>query len=260
MKICVAQTRPIKGDIQGNIEKHITFIELAVAQGADTIIFPELSLTGYEPSLAKGLATSQEDGRFHNFQTLSNAHQITIGVGVPTKTKTGICISMILFQPHKARQTYSKKYLHADEEPFFVSGQNFPILTLHRVNVALAICYELSVPAHAELAYQNGADIYIAGVAKSASGVENAGKRLADIAKRYSMTVLMANCVGPCEDFESGGKTAVWNQTGIMVGQLNDVDEGIIIYDTDTQELKDLKWERIPYSMVCLGSQEEENE
>ncbi len=53
MKICVAQTRPVKGDIQGNIENHIKLIDLAVLNGADTIIFPELSITGYEPELAK---------------------------------------------------------------------------------------------------------------------------------------------------------------------------------------------------------------
>ena len=53
MKICVAQTRPIKGDIQSNIDHHKQFINLAVANGASIIIFPELSLTGYEPKLSK---------------------------------------------------------------------------------------------------------------------------------------------------------------------------------------------------------------
>ena len=237
MKICVAQSKPIKGDIQSNIENHKKFIELAAANGADTIIFPELSLTGYEPTLAKALATHQEDGRFQPFHTLSSAHQITIGVGVPTKCDAGICISMILFRPHTTPITYSKKYLHVDEEPFFVSGQNFPSLIINTSNVALAICYELSIPEHVELAYQSGADIYIASVAKSASGVDNAGKRLSDIAKTYSMTVFMSNCVGLAEDFVGGGKTAVLNPQGQRIAQLNDTDEGLIIYDTDSEAL-----------------------
>ncbi|KAA3663619.1 MAG: carbon-nitrogen hydrolase family protein [Chloroflexi bacterium] len=237
MRICVVQTKSIKGDIQGNIEIHKKFIEQAVAHDANVIIFPELSLTGYEPSLAKALATDQEDGRFQPFQTLSNTHQLTIGVGVPTKSHAGIHISMILFQPQKERRTYSKKYLHADEEPFFVSGQNFPSLTIDKSNVAIAICYELSISEHAELAYQNGADFYIASVAKTASGVNNANKRLSDIARNYSMTVLMSNCVGPCEDFVGGGETAVWNPQGHQITQLNNTDEGLIIYDTDTEAL-----------------------
>ncbi len=110
MKICVAQTRLIKGDIQSNIDNHKKLIDLTISNGADIVIFPELSLTGYEPKLSKELATNQDDSRFDDFQKISNTKQITIGVGVPTKNNTGICISMVLFQPHKARQTYAKKY------------------------------------------------------------------------------------------------------------------------------------------------------
>ena len=237
MKICVAQTKPVKGDIHTNIANHKKLIELAAANGADVVIFPELSITGYEPALAKDLATTQDDSRFDDFQTISNTQQITLGVGVPTKNKTGICISMVLFQPHRARQMYSKKYLHADEEEFFVSGQNFPSLKINQTNLGLAICYELSIPEHAEKAVESGAEIYIASVAKSASGVDNASKRLAEIAHNYSMPVLMSNCVGPSDNFESAGRTSVWDYKGLLAGQLNDANEGVIIFDTDTQKL-----------------------
>jgi len=237
MKICVAQTRPIKGDLQSNIVNHKKLIDLAVSNGADTIIFPELSLTGYEPELAKELATDQDDSRFDDFQKISDDRQITIGVGVPTKNNIGICISMVLFQPHKARQTYSKKYLHLDEEDFFVTGQSSTGFIGNKPSIALAICYELSVPEHSENAYKSGAEIYIASVAKSADGVEKAIKTLSGIANKYSMTVLMSNCVGQCDGVECGGKTSLWNNKGLLSGQLNDTDEGILIIDTDTQEL-----------------------
>ncbi len=237
MKICAAQTRPIIGDIQRNIEHHKNFIALAGSYGADTVIFPELSLTGYEPTLAKALATHQDDKRFDDFQTISNTEQITIGVGVPTKTKTGICISLVLFQPHQARQTYSKQYLHPDEDEFFVNGHGFPSVSVNRTNLALAICYELSVLEHAERAVKSGADMYIASVAKFADGVARAINRLADIARVYSMPVFMANCIGHADRNECAGKTSIWNEKGVLIGQLNDTHEGILIDDTDTQEL-----------------------
>ncbi len=68
MKICVAQTRPSKGDIQSNIERHKKLIDLAVANGANIAVFPELSITGYEPERAKELATIPDDRRFEDFQ------------------------------------------------------------------------------------------------------------------------------------------------------------------------------------------------
>ena len=72
MKIAVAQTRPVKGDIKANIEHHKKMINLAISHGADMIIFPELSITGYEPELAKELATNQDDSRFDELQQISD--------------------------------------------------------------------------------------------------------------------------------------------------------------------------------------------
>lgn len=51
------------------------------------------------------------------------------------------------------------------------------------------------------------------------------------------MTVLMANCFGHCDNFESVGKSAVWSNEGRLVGELDDSNEGIIIYDSTTQEV-----------------------
>jgi predicted amidohydrolase len=230
MKICVAQTNPVKGDLQQNIENHKKLIAQAVAQKADLITFPELSLTGYEPTLAKELAVTKEDSRLTDFQILSNENGITIGVGAPTRSDAGICISMILFQPNKPREIYSKRYLHADEELFFVSGDNFPCLTIKDTNIAFAICYEISIDKHVEQALKNGATIYAASVAKFESGIEKALQRLSNIATTYGINVLMSNSVGVSDGQHCAGKTSSWNSKGELVDQLNNTDEGILVY------------------------------
>lgn len=237
MKICLAQTKPIKGDIPGNIEEHKKFIAIAVAHHADSIIFPELSLTGYEPSLAGKLATTPDDSRLDALQALADGHHLTIGAGLPTPSNGRPYISLVIFQPHQPRQLYAKQYLHADEMPFFVSGQNASASLGDYNQVALAICYELSVPEHAQQALANGASMYVASVAKTAKGVEQASKRLRDIAQSYGVAVLMCNCVGPSDDFVSAGGTAVWNAQGLLLEQLDDSHEGILIFDTDSQEV-----------------------
>jgi predicted amidohydrolase len=236
MRLCAAQTRPVTGDIAGNVVRHKEFIKLASANRADIIIFPELSITGYEPTLANGLATEADDSRFDDFQVLADTKSITIGIGVPIRACDGICISLVVFQPDKRRKTYSKMHIHSDEEPFFVRGQHPLSVRIQNADVALAICYELSVPEHAEKAFQSGAGVYVASVAKAA-GVEHAEKTLADTAKKHSMIVLMSNCIGHCGNFESAGRSAVWDRKGVLVGQLDGKREGILIFDTITREL-----------------------
>ncbi len=237
MKVCVVQTKPATGDILKNIDSHKNFIAAAITNKAKLVIFPELSLTGYEPKLAKQLATTPQDDRFEVFQKISNEASITIGVGIPIKSAFGVCIGMVIFQPNVAPRVYSKKYLHPDEEPYFISGENFPCLEIEYNKVAIAICYELSIPEHSENAFKNGAQIYIASVAKSAGGVENASQTLASIAKKYMAPVLMANNIGYCDDFESAGYTSAWNDKGMLLKRLDDKNEGILIFDTDTQQI-----------------------
>ena len=101
MKICIAQTKPVKGLVSANMEAHIKFIELALTFNAEAIFFPELSLTGYEPELAKNLATNQNDNRLDVFQQISDNNKIIIGLGLPTIAESQIRISMIIFEPNE---------------------------------------------------------------------------------------------------------------------------------------------------------------
>jgi predicted amidohydrolase len=238
MKICVAQTRPVKGDIARNIANHKKLIELAVLHKAEIIIFPELSITGYEPELSKELATHPNDNRFEDFQRISDTKEISIGIGVPTKNSNGILITMVLFHPRAERQTYSKKYLHSDEEGFFVPGFNTTCtINGKKPKIALAICYELSVTEHAGDAYKNGAEMYIASAVKSVTGIDKAMTRLSEIGRAYSIPVLLSNCVGESGGYKCAGKSSVWNSKGMLIGQLGDSSEGILIYDTDSHEV-----------------------
>lgn len=238
MKICLAQIKPIKADIQGNINKHLQLIDAAIPGGADTIIFPELSLTGYEPTVANELATTPDDCRFTVFQERSNLHNITIGIGLPVKKDSGITISLLIFSPNKQKELYTKQHLHPDEEPYFISSYNALGLLGKNASLALSICHELSVPAHAEKAFLQGAKIYLASVAKSAKGVEEACTRLATIGKEYSMTVLMVNCIGLCDGMECGGRSSIWNNKGELLAQLDNTREGLLLFDTETKEFK----------------------
>ena len=234
MKICIAQTKPIKGNVSANIEAHTKFIDLALTLNADAIFFPELSLTGYEPELAKKLATNENDNRLGVFQQISDNNKIIIGLGLPTFSESQIRISMIIFGPNKPRQVYSKQHLHTDEFPFFENGVEQLIINVDETHIAPAICYESLQPAHAETAFKLGANVYLASVAKPANGVEKAFDYYPAIAKHYTMPVLMVNCVGFCDNFLSVGQSAVWTNEGKLVGQLDDKTEGILIFNTET--------------------------
>lgn len=237
MKVAIVQLEPIKGNIEKNIEIHTNWVKHAISMNADMIVFPELSLTGYEPELAMLLATSKNDKRLDCFQNLSDENKITIGVGLPTRKKDEINISMIIFQPGKDRTIYSKQYLYPTETSIFTAGFNPLVLEFDTDIVAPAICYELSNKEHYEFAAQNNATVYLASVLNSVNGVDADLKKLGDIAKKYKMVTFMANFIGESGGYKCAGKSTVWNEKGEILNQLGDKEEGLIIYDTVTREV-----------------------
>ena len=230
MKVSAAQFHPVSGNIVSNMARHLEFIELAITQDADLIFFSELSITGYEPHLAKSIAYDKSDPRLDIFQQRSDIHNIIIGVGLPILTNSQVQIAMSWFTPKASRQTYAKQQLHNDELPFFVQGDEQIVLRTPTHTLIPAICYESLQESHANNAANLGADIYLASVAKSASGMTKAILHYLTIAKKHSMYVLAANCIGPCDNFVSIGQSAVWNNQGELLVQMDSQSEGLVMY------------------------------
>lgn len=61
--IAAVQSNSIKGAISQNVHRHAELATAARERGADVVVFPELSLTGYEPRHAARLALDADDAR-----------------------------------------------------------------------------------------------------------------------------------------------------------------------------------------------------
>lgn len=238
MKLCAAQLSSITGDIEGNIGKHCAFIQRAVEQGAALILFPELSLTHYAPSLAQGLATTPDDPRLDALQHLADMHGIIICAGLPVTGVPLPRIGMVIFQAHQPRGLYCKQHLHADELPWFSPGEGQALIRLGEHNLAPAICYESMLPEHADEAVAAGADFYLVSVAKSANGIAAGQQHYPAMARRHGMPLLMSNSIGPVEGFLTTGQSAAWNRQGDCLGTLPDGQEGLVLLDLESERVE----------------------
>ena len=64
LQVSLAQCDAVLGDVDKNLEAHLSGIETAVEQGAGLVVFPELSLTGYQlRDLAREVACPLDAGR-----------------------------------------------------------------------------------------------------------------------------------------------------------------------------------------------------
>lgn len=231
MRIALAQIEPIKEELSFNLKTHINFTLEAKKQGADLILFPELSLTAYEPELAALYAMDIEDEFLLPFRALAVEHQITIGLGLPSPGPKGIYISLCFFRPEHETIAYHKQMLHEDELPFFMKGKQQLILEIGGYKIAPAICYEALQHKHAWNAARLGADIYLASVAKPSAGIERAYAHMPQIAKEFNMIVGMVNNIGPTDTFMAAGKTAWWDSKGQLKNALGETETGLLLMD-----------------------------
>ena len=61
--LAAAQLIPTRGDLEQSLHGHIQLIHAAAEEQVRVLVFPELSLTGYQLDLARDLAFSQRDAR-----------------------------------------------------------------------------------------------------------------------------------------------------------------------------------------------------
>ncbi len=83
--LAAAQFHSERGQLARNLEGHLTFMRCAADQRAEYLLFPELSLTGYEPDIARELAVAPEDDRLEPIRSLAMQLNLATTVGIPLK-------------------------------------------------------------------------------------------------------------------------------------------------------------------------------
>lgn len=218
LSVAAGQFAPVRGCIEENMHYHKVLVESAASAGVNIIIFPELSLTGYEPEIAEELALADGDC-FNPLQALSDRYDITIIAGAPlciknSKPAIGACV----ISSKRPVSYYRKMYLHPGESDYFSVGNRECIFKERTFDVGVAICADAGQPVHVERTVQQGAEVYLNSVL-SAGGYEKDAGQLQRYARLYAMPTLMANYCGPSGGWKPVGKSAAWDARGELIAQ-----------------------------------------
>jgi predicted amidohydrolase len=227
--IAAAQSISIAGDLAANIVWHQRFMQVAAEQGVQLLVFPELSLTGYERGLAAELAIAPDAEVLQPLRDFAREVGVTTVVGMPIRLSedSPVLIGALVLGADGSLGIYSKQHLHPGEEVAFAPGTGGSTLTIEGDTVALAVCADFSHASHAAAAAQQGADLYAAGVLITENGYAPDTALLQGYApdtallqgyaSAHSMTVLMANHGGATGGWESAGRSAIWASDGSLI-------------------------------------------
>lgn len=232
MILAAAQTQPKRGNIDANLLDHYRLIQLAAINGAQLIVFPELSITGYEREDAERLAFSENDTRLDHLKKLATDNKITIIAGAPIRIQSDLFLGEFCIAPNDSVSIYTKQFLHTGEEMYYQSSFNYnPLLEIENERISCAICADIDHPKHPENASKRNSSTYITSIFFSPNGVPQAHQSLQNYALQYQMNVLMANFGGDSYGNPSGGRSAFWNNKGELIAQMKDSGSGLLLVE-----------------------------
>lgn len=216
LTIVVAQPRCTPKDVRANALAHADLIRRA---GVRVVVFPELSLTGYELDAA---AVSLDDDRLSLIaQACAEAGTIAL-VGAPVAGEDGrLHIATLKVSSTDARVAYRKTYLGADESARFAPGDGPAALELDSWRIGLGICKDTGVDRHIVDTAALRIDLYAAGLVHLPEELDTQEQRAARIARACDAPVAFASFAGATGGGyrRTAGVSSIWAADGTPIAR-----------------------------------------
>jgi predicted amidohydrolase len=224
MVVAAAQVESVPGDVDANVAMHTDLVRAAAADGARLIVFPELSLTGYELeriATEPTLTLAEDDPRLAPLRRACEATGATAVAGLPMPVPAGgrqLCA--LALGPAGPPVRCAKTFLHRAEAEVFIPGDGPAVLELDGRRVGLGICFDAAHPEHARAAAAAGAELYACGAIFGAGSEDRIVDQAAGRARETGMSVLFALTSGRAGPYDTEGGSGVWDSTGRPVVRL----------------------------------------
>lgn len=211
LSIAVAQPRCTAHDVAANAVAHA---EAVLAADARVVVFPEMSLTGYELD-AEPIAPDDERLTPIIAACAETGTLALVGAPVP-----GPHIGILAVGEAGARVACGKVYLHGTEAARFVPGEP-AVIEVDGWRLGLAVCRDTGIPEHAAKVAALGIDGYVAGVVHTDDEAGVHGERARRVAADHGVWVATAAFAGPTGGgFDrTSGRSGIWSADGELIAE-----------------------------------------
>ncbi len=258
--LALAQIAPVLGDLAQNLALHEVKIAESKAAGADLVIFPELSLTGYQlQDLAPEVAMRRTDPRLQALAKPTSCGPSAVVSFVESTDDHRLFAAAALLEAgevrHVARKCYLPTYGLFDERRFLAAGDAIRATraalggsAAGDVGIGIGVCEDFWHPTLPAILAQDGAELLInvaAGPARGASvdadqGLGSAaswGTLLRATAALTTSYVAFTNRVGVDESLIFWGGSRVIGPDGVVIAEAPLFEEALLLAEIDLDEV-----------------------
>jgi predicted amidohydrolase len=218
LAIAVTQPLCITYDVEANALAHAATIRTADAR---VVVFPELSLTGYELDAP---ALHPNDPRLAPIVEACDGCGSVALVGAPIRNdpfggKPTEHIATLAVTRGGVSVAYRKMWLGDAEAHRFDAGPQPAVLDVDGWRLGLAICKDTGIALHAADTAMLGIDVYVAGTVKHADEAALQHDRARRIAAEHDVWVAVSSFAGPTGGgyADTAAHSAIWAPGGAVI-------------------------------------------
>jgi NAD+ synthase (glutamine-hydrolysing) len=252
LTLALAQINTRLGDVSANLQKHLDLIDQARRGGADLLVFPELSLTGYVlQDLASTVAhrPTPEDPVFRRLLEASQDLDLVVGfVDEDSRSRFYIAAAYLSRGEviHVHRKVYLPTYGLFDEGRFFAWGDAIRAFDTRFGRLGILICEDFWHASPPYLLWLDGADLMLFTSASPGRGLNSApelesARWVEHINKAYAslFTVFVghANRVGYEDGLNFWGGSTLFDPNGELLAQGPYHQEALTLCEIDLQQI-----------------------
>jgi predicted amidohydrolase len=251
LKIALAQISSKLTNIGENLDKHLQYIEMAINEKSDIILFPELSLTGYSLKDAVfDVAMSVSDSRLKPLYEASEKISICLGIVELTDNFEAKNTNLFLEKGKliaRHRKVYLPTYGVYEEKRYFTPGNRFRAFDSHNGRLGMMICEDMWHPSSSSILTLDGALILFVNSAGILRGVhqkdkpeniqiwENLNKTTAHLFTSY---LVFCNRIGSEDGLMFWGGSEIIDPHGKVVAKAPYFEEHLLVSEIDELKLK----------------------
>jgi len=240
-RVQLAQVEPTLGNLEANLAVHLAGVDAAQKAGADLVVFPELSLSGYflKDQTAE-VALSLDSPPIRRLAERSSA--VSIAVGFAERARDGRIYNSIAFlEGGKVLAVHRKVHLvhygMFDEGRDFAAGESFELVASRHGRFGILICEDMWHLASSWLHFLGGADAILVPSSSPGRGVTEAEPRLRStqvwntlqdaLALFFQTWIVYVNRVGSEDGICFSGGSRVVDPFGREAARIDGIEAGV---------------------------------
>ena len=254
-RLALAQIRPRLGDVDANLALHTQYVERAIAEKCDVVVFPEQSLTGYFlGDLVPHVALRRDDPVLKPLLELSRDIAIVFGFIEDSDDHRFLAAAAYL-QGGKFVHVHHKVYLVTygmfDEARDLAPGNRLQAFDTAHGRFGMLLCEDLWHLSAASVVAVDGADVLLGLSSSPGRGVSSGSHQLGSTemwrmlnrvyAQLFVCYVAHCNRVGFEDGVNFWGGSEVVGPDGQPIAQAPEFDEALVIANVRDAELRRMR-------------------